>query len=201
MSDDFERRLRQADAQIQELFLRPLPDLRRFLRKGILTTRGDMYRRGATLIERFGVGAAEAILGSDGSDPVYEEKFITHIVQFPALAEDLATGVMGARPGLSVGESGEHGTFSAIRAKAIAGTVGAGTTTILIEADDNPAFTSATTLFTLALNTSTEVDDTTLDNTWATGDIFLRARCSAVGATAPKDVNVFFYFKERVENF
>lgn len=130
-----------------------------------------------------------------------EETYVTHIAQFPALAEDLATGVMGARPGLAVGESGEHGTFAAIRAKAIAGTAGTGTTTILIEADNNPAFSSATTLFTLALNTATEVDDTGLDNTWATGDIFIRARCSAVGATAPKDVNVTFYFKERAENF
>lgn len=127
--------------------------------------------------------------------------YTTHIIQFPAHAEDLATGVMGARPGTPVGESSEHGTFTAIRAKAIAGTVGVGTTTILIEADDNPAFSSATVLFTLPLNALTEVDDTVLDNAWAAGDIFVRARCSAVGGTAPKDVNVLFYFKERVEEF
>jgi hypothetical protein len=133
--------------------------------------------------------------------PVFEAIYTTHIAEFPALAEDLETGVMGGRPGKCVGESGEHGAFTAIRAKAIAGTAGTGTTTILIEADDNPAFSSATTLFTLALNTSTEVDDTVLDNAWASGDIFIRARCSAVGATAPKDVNVFFYWKEQAENF
>jgi hypothetical protein len=127
--------------------------------------------------------------------------FTTHIAEFPALAEDLATGVMGGRPGKCVGESGEHGPFSALRAKAVAGTAGTGTTTILVEADDNPAFSSPTVLFTLALNTSTEVDDTTLDNTWAAGDIWVRARCTAVGGTAPKNVNVFFYFKERAEAF
>ncbi|KKL07901.1 hypothetical protein LCGC14_2581370, partial [marine sediment metagenome] len=40
--------------------------------------------------------------------------YTTHIAQFPALAEDLVTGVMGARPGTPVGESGEHGAFTAI---------------------------------------------------------------------------------------
>ena len=129
------------------------------------------------------------------------ENYVTHPAEFPALAEDLAVGVMGGRPGKCVGESGEHGAFTAIRAKAVAGTVGTGTTTILIEADDNPAFGSPTVLYTLALNTSTEVDDTVLDNAWASGDIWIRARCTAVGGTAPKDVNVFFYFKEKVANF
>lgn len=128
-------------------------------------------------------------------------EYTTHILQFPAHAEDLATGVMGARPGTPAGESGEHGAFTAIRAKAIAGTAGTGTNTILVEADNNPAFSTPTVLFTLALNTSTEVDDTALDNAWASGDIFVRARCTAVGATAPKDVNVLFYFKEQAQNF
>jgi hypothetical protein len=127
--------------------------------------------------------------------------FVSHIAEFPALGESLATGVMGGRPGKCVGESGEHGTFTALRGKVVAGTAGTGTTTILIEADDNPAFSSPKVLYTLALNTGTEVDDTGLDNPWAAGDIWVRARCTAVGATAPKDVNVFFYFKERAEAF
>lgn len=99
---------------------------------------------------------------------------------------------------LCVGESGEHGTYAAIRAKATAGTAGTGTNTILIEADDNPAFSSAVTLFTLALDTATEVDDTVLDTAWASGDIFIRARCTAVGATAPQNVVVEFYFSQVV---
>ncbi len=70
MSDDVERRLKQAEERIEELFLRPLPDLRRFLRKGILTARGDMYRRGASLIERFSAVAAGALVGGDGTDVV-----------------------------------------------------------------------------------------------------------------------------------
>lgn len=162
-----------------------------------------LYTDGSGDEQELALGANATVLAATGvgSAPGFEEIYTTHIAQFPALAEDLVTGVMGALPGLNVGESGEHGTFTAIRAKAIAGTAGTGTTTILVEADDNPAFTSAVTLFTLALNTATEVDDTTLDTAWAAGDIFVRARCTAVGATAPKDVNVLFYFKERVENF
>jgi hypothetical protein len=150
-------------------------------------------------------GNTRTLTVPDASGIIALEKdiYTTHIKEFPALAEDLATGVMGGRPGFPVGESGEHGTFTAIRAKAIAGTVGsgAGATTILIEADDNPAFSSPTVLFTLTLTATTEFDDTVLDNAWASGDIFVRARCTAVEATAPKDVNVFFYFKERAENF
>jgi hypothetical protein len=162
-----------------------------------------LYTDGSGDEQELALGADAKVLvaAGVGAAPVFEDIYTTHIAQFPALAEDLATGVMGARPGLNVGESGEHGAFTAIRAKAIAGTAGTGTTTILIEADDNPAFSSPTVLFTLALNTSTEVDDTVLDNAWASGDIFVRARCTAVGATAPKDVNVEFYFKERAENF
>lgn len=101
-------------------------------------------------------------------------------------------------PQLCAGEPGEHGVFTAIRAKASAGTAGSGTNTILIEADDNPAFSSATTLFTLALNAATEVDDTSLDNPWAAGDNWIRARCSAVG-TAPQNVVVEFFFEQRVQ--
>ncbi len=125
---------------------------------------------------------------------------ISKIFQFPAHDEDLAVGVMGARPGTNTGESGEHGAYTAVRATAFAGTVGsgAGATTILIEADDNPAFSSATTLFTLTLTAATEVVDTVLDNTWAAGDIFVRARCTAIEAVAPKDVNVQLMVKEKV---
>ena len=100
--------------------------------------------------------------------------------------------------GLCVGESGEHGTFTGIRGKAICDTVGVGTNTIVIEADDAPTFPSATTLFTLPLNTAQEVDDTTLDNAWAAGDIFVRARCTAIGSTAPMNTRVQFFYTEAV---
>jgi hypothetical protein len=161
------------------------------------------YSDGSGNVQELALGADGLVLVSAGAAaaPVFEAIYITHVAEFPALSEDLATGVMGGRPGKCVGESGEHGTFTAIRAKAVAGTAGTGTTTILIEADDNPAFSSAVTLYTLALNTSTEVDDTVLDTAWAAGDIWVRARCTAVGATAPKDVNVFMYWKERAEAF
>lgn len=142
-------------------------------------------------------------LVAGGGTAAIAELFTMHILECPALTEDLAVGVMGARPGTPLGEVGEHGEFTAIRAKAIAGTVGAGAgaTTILIEADDNPAFSSPTVLFTITLTGATEADDTVLDNAWAAGDIFVRARCTAVEATPPKDVNALFYFKERAESF
>ena len=124
------------------------------------------------------------------------------IFQFPAHDEDLAVGVMGARPGTNTGEAGEHGDYTAIRATAFAGTVGsgAGATTILIEADNSPAFASPVVLFTLTLTGVTEHADTVLDNTWAAGDIFVRARCTAIEAVPPKDVNVEFMVKERLFN-
>jgi len=124
-------------------------------------------------------------------------RYVTHQMVFIPEAESMTAAVLLPQR-VCAGESGEHGTFAAIRAKATAGTAGEGTNTILIEADDNPAFSSATTLFTIALNAGTEVDDTELDNAWASGDIWIRARCSAVDATAPKDVVVEFFFKELV---
>jgi hypothetical protein len=102
--------------------------------------------------------------------------------------------------GLCVGESGEHGTFTAIRGKATCTTVATvDGTTVIIQADDNPAFSSATTLFTLTLNTGVqEFDDTALDNAWAAGDIWIRAYCSGWNAGDPQDVKVQFYFTEAV---
>lgn len=127
--------------------------------------------------------------------------YITHIATFHPITESLAVGALWPAQGVCVGESGEHGTFTAIRGKAVAGTAGAGTTTIVIEADDNPAFTTAVTLFTLALNAATEMDDVTLDSSWAAGDIFVRARCTALGGTAPKEIVVSFFYKEQVSAF
>ena len=126
---------------------------------------------------------------------------ISKIFQFPAHDEDLAVGVMGARPGTNTGEAGEHGDYTLLRATAIAGTVGsgAGATTILIEVDDNPAFSSATTLFTITLTATTEAVDTTAA-AWTATDIFMRARCTAIEAVAPKDVNVMVMAKERLFN-
>jgi hypothetical protein len=116
----------------------------------------------------------------------------------PAVALTAVTASFLPTTGLCVGEAGEHGALKALRAKAMAGTAGTGTNTILIECDDNPAFSSATVLFTIALGTSTEADDTTLDNPWPPGDNFLRARCSAVGATAPQEVTVEVYIAEQM---
>ena len=126
--------------------------------------------------------------------------WISHSLVFatPAVALTAVTLSFLPTTGLCVGETGEHGAFKAIRAKAVAGTAGTGTNTILIESDDNPAFSSATELFSIALGTSTEADDTTPSNPWPPGDNFIRARCSAVGGTAPQEVTVQFYFAEQI---
>lgn len=127
--------------------------------------------------------------------------YASHIVTFHPITEDMAAGALWPTTGICVGESGEHGTFTAIRAKAVAGTAGGGTNTIVIEADTDPSFPTAVTLFTIALDAATEADDTTLDNAWDAGDIFVRARCTALGSPAPKEVTVEFFFKEKVVQF
>ena len=128
-------------------------------------------------------------------------QYITQILTFTPIEEDLASGSLMPIPGICVGESGEHGTISLIRAKALCETAGSGTNTIVIEADDNPAFSSPTVIYTLALDTSTEVDDVTQDNTWSTSDIFIRARCTAVDASPPANVVVFVYMKQQAEAY
>lgn len=161
------------------------------------------YADGSGDQQELALGADGTVLASagTGSAPVMEAIYTTHIAVFHPITEELESGALWPTQGICVGESGEHGPFTAIRAKAVCGTAGSGTNTIVIEADDNPAFSSATTLFTLALNTSTEVDDATLDASWASGDIFVRARCTAVDATGPEEVVVSFYFKEQAVNF
>lgn len=125
-------------------------------------------------------------------------------IAFSSIDDDPSAGdiVDGFPNGIPVGEPGEHGTFTAIRAKATCDDAnkGTGTNTIVVEVDNNPAFSSATILFTLPLAALGEVDDTGLDNAWDAGDIFVRARWTAVGATKPQKVRVFFYFKEKAVN-
>lgn len=131
------------------------------------------------------------------ADTTPHDIFITQRIVFMPEGANLATGVL-MPPRTCTGESGEHGTYVAIRAKATC-VAGSGTNTILIEADDDPAFPSAVTLYTLNLGTSVEVDDTTLDTAWAVGDIFIRARCTAVDASPPTNVVVEFYYKQKAE--
>lgn len=100
--------------------------------------------------------------------------------------------------GICVGEPGEHGLYRAVRGKVHCKTAGTGTNTIVIEADSDPTFPSAVTLFTLNLGTATEADDVVLDNPWVEGDNFIRARCTAVGATAPQEVVAEFIFQQKM---
>lgn len=145
------------------------------------------------------------VAAADGAGAtIFEDIYTTHIITFSSENDTPAAGdtVDGFPQGINVGESGEHGAFTAIRSKCTVDDAnkGTGTNTIAIEADDNPAFSSLTRLFILNIDALGEVDDIMLDNTWAAGDIFVRARWIAV-ATAPKRVRVQFFFKEQAENF
>ncbi len=42
-----------------------------YTRKDTLTTRGDFYVRGASTVQRFGIGTANQVLRTDGTDPVW----------------------------------------------------------------------------------------------------------------------------------
>lgn len=42
-----------------------------YTRKDTLTTRGDLYVRGPTTVQRFGIGSANQVLRTDGTDPVW----------------------------------------------------------------------------------------------------------------------------------
>lgn len=42
-----------------------------YTRKDTLTTRGDLYVRGSTTVQRFGIGSANQVLRTDGTDPVW----------------------------------------------------------------------------------------------------------------------------------
>jgi hypothetical protein len=145
-------------------------------------------------------GLGAPAVGTDAANKTYVDgKKIAHILVFAYEVEDLAVGTLLPIVGICVGEAAEHGTFTAVpRGKAACRVAGVGTNTILIEADNAPAYGSAVTLHTLPLNALLEVDDTTLDNPWAAGDIWVRARCTALGGTPPKDVSAYFYFYEEV---
>lgn len=173
----------------------------------VTTTANEVFKMRAKKIGSTGT----QVVGTDGSRMVAFsipgqglDGFTTHILTFSSENDSPAVDDIldGFPNGINVGESGEHGTYTALRGKATVDDAnkGTGTNTIVIEADDNPAFSSATTLFTLSINALGEVDDTTLDNTWADGDIFIRARWTAV-ATAPKRTRVEFLFKEQGEHF
>lgn len=54
-------------------------DHTQYVLRSILTTRGDLYYRNATIVTRLGIGANTQILGTDGIDPIWEsQSFIDH---------------------------------------------------------------------------------------------------------------------------
>jgi hypothetical protein len=101
---------------------------------------------------------------------------------------------------LCAGEAGEHGTFATLRATATCSVVGTGTSTILIQVDSDSTFASPVTVFTIALDMALEATVTVVTNAWdwASGDIWVRAYPSPVGATAPQDTEVQFWYTEAV---
>jgi len=141
---------------------------------------------------------ADGLIATHAADGDAHAAYITHCMQF-SLSGTLTASVLPPY-GLCVGESGEHGTFTAARGKAICSNAGgAGDCDIVIEAHDDEAFGAGTvTLYTIALDQAQEADDATLDNAWAAGDIHIRARCTGIQAIPPENVRVQFFWKELV---
>ena len=102
--------------------------------------------------------------------------------------------------GIAIVRSGStYGTITLVGALAKCVTAGAGTNTIIIQADDNVAFSSPVTIFSLSLDATTLVATTTFVNAWTATDIYLRALPSTVtSATAPQDTVVQLDFTRAV---
>jgi hypothetical protein len=101
--------------------------------------------------------------------------------------------------GIAIARSGAtYGAITLVGALAICDTVGAGTNTIIIQADSDNTFGSPTTIFSLSLDTATLVSTTTFVNAWTSTDIYFRAYPSAVGGTAPQNTRVQLDFTRAV---
>lgn len=127
----------------------------------------------------------------------HNETEVLHSLLFVADADSLAANALLPVTGICVGESGEHGTYTALRGKAVAKTAGSGTNTLIIEGSADPNFATNNTIVTIALGASREADNTS-PATWQSGDIFVRARCTEANTSPPVGVTVQFFFKEEV---
>ena len=122
------------------------------------------------------------------------------ILVFSFPAEDLAAGVLLPRPSWPLLSWLDDPTSTTDQRLTIhAGTVGSGANSdLLLETDDNLAFTSPTVQATLALDALSTISTVTFTASWV-WDVsaeYLRLRCSLMDAgTAPKDVTAFFEWR------
>lgn len=125
---------------------------------------------------------------------------VTKIIAWSAESESQIAGdTLDEFPnGICVGEAGERGTLTAIRAKATASVVGVGTNEIDIEVDNAPSFPSPTVIATIPLNTALEANDVTFA-AWSNTDIFVRARWKSVGGTQPTRVRAMLIYEELLQ--
>jgi hypothetical protein len=63
------------------------------IQNALLTTRGDMIRRGASAPERFALGATDTVLGSDGTDAVWRTRATAGIAALNTENQALTGGV------------------------------------------------------------------------------------------------------------
>ncbi len=80
-------------------------DHTQYVLRSILTTRGDLFRRGAAVIERVGLGVDGRLLASDGTDAVWEAQYGLIQVWLDGGGSALTTGLKlwtspMARPGV-----------------------------------------------------------------------------------------------------
>jgi hypothetical protein len=123
---------------------------------------------------------------------------ITHTYVFTPKGQDLVVNEdwMPLRA-IKLPPSGSHGTYAALRVRVRAGTAGTGTNTVEVQTSTTHGG-ARTQVATVALGTSTEpADVTSFTGSWVpASDEYIWVRATAVGATAPKDVQLELLIQE-----
>jgi hypothetical protein len=70
-------------------------DHTQYVLHSILTTRGDLFRRGASAIEAVALGADGRLLASDGTDAVWEAQYVTVNFIIDGGGSAITTGIKG----------------------------------------------------------------------------------------------------------
>lgn len=143
---------------------------------------------------------ADGLIATHAADADAHAGKVTHHILFRKTGS-LTLNVPLSPQRVCIGEAGEHGTITAIRATATCKTIGGGTNTLKIQVHDDPSFGATVTLFTIPLDTAVEATVVPpLDNAWdiAGGYIWVECMPTAVNAASPQDVEVDFAITEAV---
>ena len=136
------------------------------------------------------MGAAGTVLAFAGvaAAPVVKTPKVGKSFLFESAAEALAADDLIPQNAIRIQASGKHGTIVLGTAYVRCEVAGTGTNTILIETSTTLTGTR-TTRGTINLSTNREADSGDMAFEVSDG-MYIWARCSAVGATAPQKVSV-----------